>query len=104
MKQTVDFEDAERLFNAQIFFNSFDKMEYAWIDAGHKKHPDHDYSYPTIGVLIEWIESNTGYCITIVREIDAWSIETGFSGKLKSFQAELIDALVELCCKIQESK
>ncbi len=101
MKQRIDFNQAKQLWDEKVIIQYPEKYfdKDGWC-AGLTLRSE--YPAATIGEMIAWIEGSTDYCITIVREIGAWSISTGHLGKLESFQTELIDALVELALKIKE--
>lgn len=112
MKQTVDFEQAKMLWSAGV-----DTASMLWyvdkntcIQESHSDlHTKKNYA-PTIGELIEWIESKVDY-IRIDRFADSQFVVEGKNitqGKRKFHQdcyaEEIIDALVEMAIKIKEAE
>jgi hypothetical protein len=89
MKQIVDFEQAKRLYVAKIGM----KTELV-IAIGAR-----EIAQPAIGELIEWICEHRQ--IKGTRQLFEVS---EYLNKMGIWRGELIDALVDLCCKIKESE
>ena len=100
MKQRADFNQAKKLFEAEILIPS--ELFYSKVD-GELTRADKKvyvvYTAPTIGELIEWIRNNGNF------EYDRG--ENPLRNDVKRAiltRFEPIDALVDLCIKMQEEK
>ena len=95
MKQIVDFEQAQMLWNRGIIISSDKVYRNNILLTKDIVEPEGEIYAPTIGELIEWIRDNS----------DDWDVDIMEAVQNSCFEStELIDALVKLTIKIRESR